>query len=149
MPVLQLNTSPRDYVCGIADCKRCLEDGGIRLLLHEQRDVLEGIVEVHAEAATHNVAAFTREVPSEADARTEAFAVIARLLGYQRSSQGAERCGSLQFLEGAACRDVRPAYKIEVLIVTEAKVHGQALAELPVVLEVNAELFRVLDDECR
>src|SRR5215468_3422153 len=99
MPAAHRDACPRHGVAVAGtNRERRLEDGRVRLLLHEQRDVLEGVVEVHAEAATHNVVAFTREVISEADARAEAFTVIGRLLGYQGSTPGAERCASLQLL---------------------------------------------------
>ena len=44
-------------------------------------------------------------------------------------------------------RDIRPTDEIEVLVITESKINGQTMADFPIVLEVEAKLLRVLDDE--
>ncbi len=87
------------------------------------------------------------QVISKADARAEALAVVIGLLGDQGSCQRAE-CGScLKFLEGAAVGDVRAADKVEVFVPAQAEVYGQALAYFPVILEIQAKLLRVSNDE--
>ena len=64
--------------------RKCrLEDGWVGLLFHEQRNVLEGVVIVHAESAAEHVIAMTGQIIGEAYARAEAFAVIGCLFSHQ------------------------------------------------------------------
>src|SRR5678809_1221330 len=61
-----------------ADGKCSLEDGVVGLLLHEQRDVLEGVVIIHAEAGAEDMVPMPVQVISEAYAWAETFAVVSR-----------------------------------------------------------------------
>ena len=88
------------------------------------------------------------QVISQADARAESFAVVSRLLCHQTCRQRAELRCCLKFLESTALSNVRSADEVEVLIVAEAKIHGQALGHLPIVLEIQPKLLRVSNDEC-
>src|SRR5262249_41763600 len=114
MPLVNRKARARYYVAA-ADGKGRLEDGWVALLLHEQRDVLEGVVVVHAEAAAQHMIAVAGQIIGEAYARAEALAVVARLLGHQGGRQGAEGGSLLEFLEGAALGNIRAADEIDVL----------------------------------
>ena len=110
-----------------ADCECRLEDGVVGLLLHEQRNVLEGVVIVHAEPGADDVVAMAIQIVSEANARAEALAVVGCFLCDQRRRQRAERCNCLQFLEGTAVGDVRPADEVEVLVLAKSE-HSLSVA---------------------
>ena len=71
----------------LADAEGSLEDGCIGLLFHEQRNVLEGVVIVHAEAGTHDVVAMAVQIVSDTDAWAEALAVVGCFLPHQRRRQ--------------------------------------------------------------
>src|SRR6185437_1225551 len=135
MPVAQQNASSRHDV-GRAEREGRLEDRWVRLLLHEQRYVLERIVVVHSETAMDNVLALAIQVIGKAHAWAEALRIIVRLFCDQSCRQRTEWRCCLQFLEGAAVSDVGSADEIKVPVITEAKVHRQTLAELPVILEI-------------
>ena len=124
-----------------------LEDGWVCLLFHEQRNVLEGVVIVHAETAADNVIAMTGQVVGKAYARAEAFAVVLCLFSNQRCCQRAERGCCLKFLESAAVGNVRATDEVKVFVLAQANVQVQALADLPVILEVNSKLLGVFDDK--
>src|SRR6185437_3750225 len=47
------------HVITAADGEGCLEDGRVGLLFHEQRNVLESVVVVHAEPSTDNMPALS------------------------------------------------------------------------------------------
>src|SRR5262249_15810237 len=104
---------------------------------------------VHAESPAEQVVAVTIQIIGKTNARAEALAVVGRLLRDQRGCQRAERSNCLQFLEGAAVGDIRAADKVKVLVPTKADGDGQAVAQLPVVLEIQAKLLGILDDEGR
>src|SRR6266700_1809372 len=148
MPLVQRKPGARDRV-GAAEREGLLEDRCVGLLLHEQRNVLECVVEVHAEAGAEDVIAAAGQVISQPDARAEPFAVVARLLCCQTGGQGTERRGRLQFLEGAAVGDIRASDEVEVFVPAQAGIDGQAMGDLPVILEVQSELLRVFDEERR
>src|SRR5205085_2517082 len=117
------------------------------LLLHEQGNVLEGIAVVHSEAGAQDMIALAGQIIRQPDARAEVLAVIARLLADQGCRQGTERGGRLEFLEGAAVGNVRAAKKVKVFVPANSEVHGHPAHYLPVILEVQSKLLRVLDDE--
>ncbi len=77
----------------------------------------------------------------------EVFVVVARLLSHQRRRQRTERGSCLEFLEGPAVGDIGSTDEIVILVPTKPKVHSQAAAHFPVILEVQSELLRILDDE--
>src|SRR5882672_8998809 len=105
MPLIHRQARARNQLATAnRECR--LEDRVIRLLLHEQRDVLESIVVVHAETAANDVIAVAVQVISEAYAWAEALAVVSCLLFDQGGSKRAKRSGRLQFLERPALRDV-------------------------------------------
>src|SRR5579864_1438660 len=147
MPGGKRDARARHDIGGAVEQEGRLEDGGVGLLLHEQRDVLEGVVVVHPEAAADNLIATAGQVVGEPYARAETLAVIGSLLGHQRSGQGAERRGRLEFLEGTAVGNVCSADEIEILVPTESKVHCQPMGHFPVILEIQSELLGILDDE--
>src|SRR5258708_37683846 len=137
------------YLLAAANRECRLENRSIRLLLHEQRDVLEGVVVVHAETAANDMLSSAGQIISESYARAKALAVVGGFLGHQGRRQGAEGGGRLEFLEGPAVGDVRSADKVEVLVPAQAEVEGQALAQLPVILDAKSKLLTVLDDRGR
>src|SRR6185437_16336440 len=53
----------------------------------------------------------------------------------------------LQFLERPAIGNVRTADEVEIPVITQAKICRQPVRNFPVVLEVQAKLLRVLNDE--
>src|SRR3989442_12894241 len=89
------------------------------------------------------------QIIGESYTRDEVLVVIACLLGHQRRRQRAERGSRLELLEGAAVGNIRSSDEIVILVPTKPKVHGQAAGHLPVILEVQSELLRILDDELR
>src|ERR1044071_4347217 len=105
-PAAQRNTSS-GYRIVAADGKCGLEDRVVGLLLHEQRDVLEGVVIVHAKAGADDVISMSVQVIGQADAGAEAFAVVSCFFGDQGSCQRAEWSNGLQLLEGAAVSNLR------------------------------------------
>src|SRR5262249_53895853 len=111
------------------------------------------VVNVFSSAAAHpaaeQVVAVPVQVISKTNARAEALAVVSRLFRDQRGCQRAERSNCLQLLEGTAVADIRAADKIKVFVPTKAEVDRQAAAQLPVVLEIEAKLVGILDDEGR
>ena len=99
----------------------------VGLLFHEQRNVLEGVVIVHAEAAAEHVVAMTGQIIGKADARAEALAVIGGLLGHQRCRQRTDWGDRLEFLERAAVGNLGSTNEVKVLVPAQAKVQRQAV----------------------
>src|SRR2546426_9742536 len=89
------------------------------------------------------------QIIGESYTRAEVLVVIACLLGHQRRRERAERGSCLELLEGAAVGNIRSPDEIVILVPTKPEVHGQAAGHLPVILEVESELIRILDDELR
>ena len=148
VPVAQRNACARhDIAARGANCECRLEDGLVGLLLHEQWNVLEGVVIVHAEPGAYDVVAMAIQIVSEPNARAEALAVVGCFLPHQGRRQRTGGCDRLQFLEGTAVGDVRSADEVEVLVIAKSRIHCQSLAHFPVILEVETKLFCVLDDE--
>src|SRR6185312_2976602 len=145
-PVAQQDVRAWNQVGG-ANGKCSLEDGVVRLLFHEQRNVLERVVVVHAETGADNVSAMSVQVIRESDTRAEALGVVVCWLLYQARCKRAEGCHCLQFLERPAIGNVRTADEVEIPVITQAKICRQPVRNFPVVLEVQAKLLRVLNDE--
>ena len=130
--------------------KQRLEDGVVGLLLHEQRDVLEGVAVIEAEAATDDVVAVAFQVIGKTNARAEVLGVVSGLLGCQLLCQGVGRRHRQQLLEGAAVGHVHAGDHVEVPVITEPNVHSQPLDQFPIILEIQAELLGAArDDEGR
>src|SRR5215472_10362380 len=88
------------------------------------------------------------QIIGEPYARAEALTVIVRLLGHQGRRQGAARIGSrLELLKGAALGNIRAADEIDILVIPKPEIDSEAMGQLPVILEVQSELLRVLDEE--
>src|SRR5260370_6072847 len=132
-----------------ADREGRLKDGRVALLLHEQRNVLEGISVIYSETPADDLRPVAGQIICKPYARAEVFVVIARLLGHKRRRQGAKRGSRLEFLEGAAVGNIRSTDEVVILVPTNPKVYGQAAGRFPVILEVQTELLCIPDDEVR
>ena len=109
--------------------------------MHEERNVLERVAIIKAETATHHVFSRASDVIGKSKARTEVLGVIVWQVTNERIGDGVGRYGH-QFLIRTAIGNVRLAEGVVVPIPANAEVQGQARRDLPIVLEVEAKLFR-------
>src|SRR5580765_7029591 len=79
--------------------------------------------------------ALTSNIVGEPDSRAEVFVVVLSELGIRAANRK-------QFEIGAALGDCASTDEIEVLVPTDAQVHGELLSDFPVVLQVKAQLLR-------
>src|SRR5256885_16668164 len=88
-PATQGNERPW-HVLASTNGKRCLKDGRVTLLFHEQGDVLERVAIIHSKTGAKDMVAMAGQVISESNARAEIIAGIACLLAYQGGCQRTE-----------------------------------------------------------
>src|SRR5262249_10904322 len=113
----------------------------VRLLNHEQRNVLERLAVVETVTGTQDMLAATGEIVSEAYTRAEIRVVVVRNSS-QRAADG------LQLVVGGAGTLRSASDKIVVFIPAHAEIERQPVVYLPIVLEIQPEHFGS-DDECR
>ena len=114
------------------------EQARVRLLLHEQRNVLENLPVIQAVAGAHDVLSAAGEVVSDAETRAEVLVLVVR----ERAGIGtADR---LQFQVRARLRLDGASVEAHVLVPAQAEIQRQAAAHFPVILEIHAEHFIVL-----
>src|SRR6185369_6548469 len=126
------------YCVRTADAQALLEQRRIRLLHHEQWNVLENVAVVETKASAQQEFSRTSRVISEADTRAEVLRIVLRWLDIRICQRVVQRC---QFQIGRAICHCRASHQVEVTIPPQAQVHGQALRQLPVILEIETQLL--------
>src|SRR5581483_9238027 len=84
LPLTQRLSRSRNRVTRTVQAKHLLEDGFVRHLFHEQRNVLENVSVVQSEATAEDMFAGAVEVISKTNARAEIFIVVVRQFAYVR-----------------------------------------------------------------
>src|ERR1035437_6273236 len=123
-----------------------LVDEGVVLLLHEDGDVLEDVTVVEAIAAAEDILALAKQIVGKSDTRAE----VQGIVGSDLADEGQQRCvkgrSRLEFLVCSAGADGVGFDHVEVAVIAHAQVQRQAAGDLPVILEVDAQLLGAVGD---